>query len=87
MNNSLPTSSPANLDTLDTTDDMPIRSEAEFVAQAETARVALQQFVVVKDFVNADDAKVTTMVKAIDATVCHLFSLSFAYLIFLLAWI
>ena len=86
MNNSLPTSSPANLDTLDTIDDMPIRSEAEFVAQAETARVALQQFVVVKDFVNADDAKVTTMVKSIDAT-CHLFSLSFAYLISLLAWI
>ena len=62
-----------------TNDTIPARDrEAQFVEQAEIARVALQQFVTVKDFVNADATKLTTMTKAIEATVSHLlFILSF----------
>ena len=62
-----------------TNDTMPARDrEARFVEQAEIARIALQQLVTVKDFVNADATKLTTMTKAIEAMVSHhLFVLSF----------
>lgn len=55
-----------------TTDDTDMRTEAEFIAQAELARTALQQFIAVKDFDNADDTKHSALNKLMKTTVCFL---------------
>ena len=46
-----------------------MRTEAEFIEQAELARSALQQFVAVKDFNNADELKISALHKLIKTTV------------------
>lgn len=46
-----------------------MRTEADFVAQAELARTALQQFAAIKDFEDADDLKRSFLNKLIKATV------------------
>ena len=46
-----------------------MRTEAEFLEQAELARTALQQFVAVKDFDNADETKRSTLNKLMKHTV------------------
>jgi hypothetical protein len=46
-----------------------MQTEANFVAQAELARSALQQFVAVKDFENADETKRSALNKLIKQTV------------------
>jgi hypothetical protein len=46
-----------------------MRTEAEFIAQAELARTALQQFVAVKDFDNADETKHIALNKLMKTTV------------------
>ena len=51
-----------------------MRSEAEFVEQAELARSSLQQFAAVKDFNNADELKISALHKLIKTTVILLFS-------------
>ena len=50
-----------------TTDTM--RTEAEFIEQAELARTALQQFVAIQDFNNADDLKRGALNKLMKSTV------------------
>jgi hypothetical protein len=52
-----------------------MRTESEFVEQAELARTSLQQFVAVKDFDNADEIKLKALNKLIKNTVsCFHFS-------------
>jgi hypothetical protein len=69
------------------TDDMPVRTEADFLEKAELARSALQQFIVVKDFANANDVKRGAIVQVIDAIVSlfslfsHFFIISFSSLV------
>jgi hypothetical protein len=46
-----------------------MRTEAEFVEQAELARSSLQQFIAVQDFDNADDIKRGALNKVIKNTV------------------
>lgn len=46
-----------------------MRTEAEFIEQAELARSALQQFAAVKDFNNADELKISALHKLIKTTV------------------
>ena len=60
------------------TEEMP-PSEAIFVEKAELARSALQQFIVVKDFANANDVKRGAIVQVIDAIVSSFFFI-FAFL-------
>ena len=56
-----------------------MRSEAEFVEQAELARTSLQQFVAVKDFNNADDLKIGALNKLIkDTVILIIFIFSFS---------
>ena len=47
-----------------------MRTEAEFLEQAELARSALQQFIAVKDFDNADETKRSALNKLMKYTVC-----------------
>ena len=46
-----------------------MRTEAEFLEQAELARSALQQFAAIQDFENADDLKRGALIKLIKAIV------------------
>lgn len=46
-----------------------MRTEAEFLEQAELARAALQQFIAVKDFDNADEMKRSALNKLMKTTV------------------
>jgi hypothetical protein len=55
-----------------------MRTEAEFIEQAELARSSLQQFVAVKDFDNADDIKVKALNKLIKNTVSRFLFLKFS---------
>jgi hypothetical protein len=59
------------LSTPSTVDNM--RTEAEFLEQAELSRSALQQFIAVKDFENADELKRTALNKVMKNTVCFSF--------------
>lgn len=71
--------------TTDTSTVDTMRTEAEFVEQAELARTALQQFTVIKDFANSDGAKLCALNQLIKVTVCcplH-FLLFFMTLIFI----
>jgi hypothetical protein len=52
-----------------TVNTMPGRSETEFVEQAELARSALQQFIAVMDFENADEVKRSALNKVMKNTV------------------
>ena len=64
-----------------------MRTEAEFVEQAENAQTALQQFVAVKDFDNADDLKrgaLNKLIKAIVRTFYFLVFLNFLLPVFIL---
>ena len=62
-----------------------MRTEAEFLEQAELARSALQQFIAVKDFDNADETKRSALNKVIKNTVRFYFSSVFHLVKLLLA--
>ena len=53
------------------TSDTVMRTEASFVEQATLARAALQQFIAVKDFDNADEIKRSALNKVMKHTVCN----------------